>query len=65
MYYYDNNTEHHKVSLTLYIHRHCQILGQKQEAKETKIFIVFATIICNNYPEKAVLTDYWGRPIKT
>ena len=33
-------------------------LGEKQETKQTNIFLVLATIICNNHSKKAVLTDY-------
>ena len=51
---------------TLYIHRYCQTLGEKQETKNPKIFIVLATIICNNYiPRKGCANWLLGRPIKT
>ena len=34
-------------------------LGEKQETKQAKIFLVLATIICNNHSKNAVVTDYW------
>ena len=61
MYYQDNNTEHHKSQLGLpsILTDIAKFLGKNRKQYKQKIFIVLATIICNNCPEKAVLINYW------
>ena len=57
------DTEHHKVNYPwLLIIEFARLIIKKQKQtkkKQTKMLPVLATIICHNYLEKVVLTDYW------